>query len=117
MGLIYDEVRRIVKSGATCRCPCRSGVATVTSTDVLVVGPTSNWGSYGIEVMFALLNSNEKLLHTPALEANMLSACVVGGGRDGPLGKQILSVDGNGLGIQRNVVDSLNILILAAIKS
>ena len=37
-GLILDDVLKISPWGAKCQCPCGMGVATVTATDVLVVG-------------------------------------------------------------------------------
>ena len=47
-GLIYEETRRIMPAGRTCRCPCGDGMATVVGTDALVIGTTSNWAAYGV---------------------------------------------------------------------
>lgn len=117
LGLIYDDVRRIVKTGAKCQCPCGDGVATVTATDVLVIGAVSNWGAYGMEAMLSVLSGRAELMHDPVLEANMLAACVAAGGRDGPSGKGAFFVDGSGVDVQRNVVQALRTLVVNAINS
>jgi hypothetical protein len=117
LGMIYNDVRRIVKTGAKCVCPCGDGIATATASDVLAIGAASNWGAYGIEAVLSLLTSKRGVMHDSVLEANMLAACVGAGGRDGPSGKRILSVDGSDVHVQRNVVQSLGTLVENAIRS
>jgi len=92
-GLVYDAVRKIQKYGTICQCPCKSGVATVTPTDVLVVAGTSNWGAYGIETSLAVILRNPSVIHTPQDEAKSLQASIAAGARDGPTGSSDLYVD------------------------
>jgi len=92
-GMIYEAVRRIQRYGTICQCPCKNGVATVTSTDVLVFAGTANWGAYGITASLALLHRNLSAIHTPQDEEKSLQACVDAGARDGPTGSKELCVD------------------------
>lgn len=110
-GLIVDDVRKFAWYGAKCKCPCGGGVATVISTDVLVTGATSNWGSYAIEAALAARLGDSSLMHDASMEEAILCACVVAGGRDGPTGTATLAVDGSGIELQQNYVRTLTFLV------
>ena len=73
--MIYEAVRRIQPYGATCRCPCGDGVATVTATDVLVSASISNWGAYGIAAQLAYELQDVELFQSEEMEDFMLRQC------------------------------------------
>jgi hypothetical protein len=81
MGNILDTVKRVV--GTKCKCPCGSGIAGATKTDILIVGTSSNWGAYGLETCLAALLGREEVLHDSAAENRMLEAAVKAGAVDG----------------------------------
>jgi hypothetical protein len=93
-GRITERVQEIQEYGRRCQCPCGAGMATVVSTDVLVVAAVSNWGAYGVEAMLAFLLQKPELLHAPELERWMLEECIRAGGYDGAYGTPAHMVDG-----------------------
>lgn len=87
MGLIREQIRPIIPFGEKCQCPCEGGIVTTTSTTVLIIGHTSNWGAYGLIGALSLTTGNRAILHTPEEEAILLRAAVDSGlvdGREGP---------------------------------
>lgn len=96
-GKIHDKVKELTEFGAKCKCPCGKGMATVTSTDVLIAATISNWGAYGIVAMLAILKNNPEILHDTRTEYRMIEACAMNGAIDGMFLKPILSVDGVGV--------------------
>ena len=46
MGLVHDIVRKRVKYGAVCNCPCKGGIASISRTNALLVSGVSNWAGY-----------------------------------------------------------------------
>jgi hypothetical protein len=71
-GTIYDAVVRTMPKG--------DQMATVTKTDIVLPAMMSNWGCYGIEACLAFLLKRPDLMHSPALEARILRACLDAGG-------------------------------------
>ncbi len=71
-GTIYDAVVRTMPKG--------DQMATVTRTDIVLPAMMSNWGCYGIEACLAFLLKRPDLMHSPALEARILRACLDAGG-------------------------------------
>lgn len=94
LGLIRDEIRSAIPFGARCICPCGAGIAPKFAADVVVVATTSNWGAWGIEACLALITGCREVLHTPALERNVLRACADAGAMDGITGFIEPDVDG-----------------------
>src|SRR5207253_10015563 len=94
-GVIYKETREIMPAGAVCQCPCGDGMATVVSTDVLVVANTSNWGAYGTTACLAFLLGDASLLQDAATERRMVEQCAMAGAGDGMSGMAIPWVDGS----------------------
>jgi hypothetical protein len=115
-GMIYDAVRRIQPYGATCRCPCGDGVATVTATDVLVSASISNWGAYGIAAQLAYELQDVELFQSEEMEDFMLRQCVAAGGTDGAYAAQVLYVDGTSARIQRALVAMLREIVHNGLK-
>ena len=103
-GTVIEAVRRHVPYGAECQCPCRGGIAAATPADILVVGGTSNWASYGIAACFCLVTDLE-YNHTREGESQLLDRVSGAGAFDGVTGRKELSVDGLPRSINELVVD------------
>jgi len=80
-GTIIETVRKHVKYGYTCQCPCGGGIAASTPADVLVVSGISNWGAYGIAACFSLLK-DLKYAHDKEKELHLLNRVVEAGAID-----------------------------------
>ena len=94
-GRIFDAVREIQEPmGAVCRCPCGDGMATITSTDVLVVASVSNWGCYAIDACLAHLTSQESLPQSADTARRTIDGCFDGGGYEAVFCTQRDIVDG-----------------------
>lgn len=93
-GCIKETAKRVLPLGSKCRCPCGSGIAADTGTDVLVVSaPPSNWGAYGVETCLAALLGYEDILHDSATEHRIIRSCIGAGGIDSTSGLSEPSVD------------------------
>jgi D-glutamate cyclase len=93
-GRITAAVREIQPYGKMCRCPCEGGMATVVTTDVLVVAAVSNWGAYGIEAALSLVLGRVDLPHSPAVARQVISRCLEAGGLESMHGSSRFFVDG-----------------------
>jgi hypothetical protein len=79
MGKILEVCRELLPTGAKCGCPCGDGIATVTDTDILVVGAVANWAAYGIEACLAAALEMPEAIHSLAEERRATeAACRVG---------------------------------------
>lgn len=116
-GIIHEAVKAIQPYGERCQCPCEAGVATVTSTDVLVACSVSNWGAYGVSAQLAAMLKNPDLLQSASMEAFMLERCVVAGGTDGAYASQIRYVDGTSAATQTGLVTMLHEIVENGIKT
>jgi hypothetical protein len=110
-GLITEAVQEIQPYGRHCQCPCDSGVATVTSTDVLVCAAVSNWGAYGVAACMAFMLGDPNVLHDEHTEYRMLDAAVGAGALDGAYGVQSLLVDGIGWRAQQALITMLHSIV------
>ena len=77
-----------------CRCPCNDGMATITSTDILVVASVSNWGCYAIDACLAHLTGQEHLSQSAETAERVIGACFDGGGYEAVFCTQRYLVDG-----------------------
>jgi D-glutamate cyclase len=93
-GRIQDTVKEVQPYGSKCQCPCGQGMATVISTDVLVVAAVSNWGGYGIEAMLSILLNRADLPHTTEMAERILRRCTEAGGIEAIHCTQTFSCDG-----------------------
>lgn len=107
-GQIHSAVKDIQPMGHRCACPCGAGVATVTSTDVLVAAAISNWGAYGVSAMLALLSERQEALQDEETELRILEACVREGAQDGAYARQISYVDGTSDRAQQALITLLH---------
>lgn len=94
MGLIADTVREAVPFGDECVCGCGAGIGAAQTADALVTAGCSNWGCYGVVAALAVLESNPRLLHTPALEGALLDVAATSGLIDSSTGLSSDGVDG-----------------------
>jgi len=72
-GVIADTVRKVVRYGDVCRCPCGGGIATVLATKICYPVSISEWGGYAIIAALALITGDLSLLHTPEMELALLN--------------------------------------------
>jgi hypothetical protein len=82
-------------------------IACVVPADHLVVAGTSNWGAYGIVAAMERLHGR-LLLHTGAIERQLIARCVDAGAVDGITRKREPTVDGLGAEIHAGVVELLH---------
>jgi hypothetical protein len=78
-GVIKDVVREYTTYGAKCRCPCGSGAAVATETDVLFPASVSNWGAYGVAAMLLMMAGKWQLIHNGSMETRLLNAAAEAG--------------------------------------
>jgi hypothetical protein len=110
-GIIEEEVRRYKPYGDVCQCPCGGGLATVTTTTLLVTAAVANWGAYGIVTCLAALQNQPELLHSAATELAMLEACVQAGAADGITGRREATVDALPAPVHASIVELLRALL------
>jgi hypothetical protein len=91
MGLIKDTIQKVVPYGARCNCPCGSGLACSTVTDIVVPAFISNWGAYGIAACLALLLDQLEVMHDGETEDCILTECVRNNAICAPMGLSSLS--------------------------
>lgn len=72
MGVVADAVRGHVRFGDR-RPDGGRGIGAMTGADVLMTAAVSNWGCYAIVASMAARLKDRRLLHTPAMEANLLA--------------------------------------------
>jgi hypothetical protein len=115
LGVVAEEVRRLVPHGERCGCPCEGGIAAALLADVAVVANISNWGAYGVAACLAAGLGDEDLFHTGADERRLIEACVAAGAID-PVGAQLRSwVDGTDATANAAMVDLLrSVVVLGA---
>jgi D-glutamate cyclase len=113
-GRIHAKVKDIQPAGDKCLCPCASGIATVVGTDVLICAAISNWGSYGLAAMLALLTGRPEALQDEETQWRILEANVRAGGMDGAYAKQIMGEDGVSVKTSQALVTMLHQIIYNA---
>jgi len=82
-------------------------IASVVEVDHLVVAGTSNWGAYGVVAALERLRGR-LLLHTGAIERQLIGRCVEAGAVDGITRKREPTVDGLGAEIHAGIVELLH---------
>lgn len=79
MGLVADVVKKHVPFAAAGDCPCGGGIGAVSKSDVLVTAAVSNWGCTAICAAMALRTSDQRIIHTPKMEARLLEVMTANG--------------------------------------
>lgn len=115
-GLIAKELTKLMPCWAACKCPCESDPVCHVPTDVLAIGATSNWASYGISACLAYLLENPTLLQSPEMERRMVIDCVYAGA-EGEAGMKQPWVDGTSPETQEAVVTMLHMLVQNALAT
>ena len=82
-------------------------IASVVEVDHLVVAGTSNWGAYGVVAALERLHGR-LLLHTGAIERQLIGRCVDAGAVDGITRKREPTVDGLSAEIHAGIVELLH---------
>ncbi len=116
MGNIIETVKRKVSFGSVCNCPCRSGIATNTTTDFLIPSTISNWGAYGLSACISYLTDNSFKIHNEEIEERLLLEAAKIGAIDGVTGLNTPTVDGINVNIQACIIRILKTLVLNNIK-
>lgn len=106
-GTIRDQVNSLYPGGGSCMSDCTSGRATASSADFLVSSAVSNWGAYGVALAIASRAGDLDAFPSPALEQQLISACVDAGALDGAIGKAALSVDGISFSASQGLLELL----------
>jgi hypothetical protein len=93
-GRIHDDVKRIMPQGAKGQSDTPGGMATVLKADVLIPAMMSNWGAYGVEAALAFLLKKPELVHSPAMERDIVTKCLEAGGLEAMYCSTRFAVDG-----------------------
>jgi D-glutamate cyclase len=117
MGTIAEQLRPVLRFGQRCRCDCGAGVVPFNPTDGLVAAAVSNWGAYGILAALAALLDKPEVMHTEAMEEDILRACATGGLIDGVSGFVGPSADGLPLRVHRAMVTMLRAVVGVGVDS
>ena len=116
-GLILDAVREVQPFGRVSKNPEDGGIATVTTTDVLVFASISNWGAYGVAAALAGLLGDLRVLHDTDTERRMLERCVEAGAMDGVEARLVPLVDGTSLGVQLGLLAILREMVSLSLRT
>jgi hypothetical protein len=115
-GMIREELRALGGIYSDCSpCPCKDGVVTVVSTDVLLPAAVSNWGAYGVEACVAAMTGNLGVMHSEGVEGRMLEAGVRSGLASG-FGRQMLDVDGTSLEANQALITIMREMVWNFVK-
>ena len=111
LGKIKEAVRKYVKFGSKCLCPCGGGIAAADPADITVFSTTSNWGAYGVAAALAVLKRDLNIFHSGEIERRMLGASCLTGIVDGALDLPSLSVDTIPEGADVGIVEMMRVII------
>ncbi len=113
LGIVEEDVRKYVPYGNMCACPCRSGIASSTITDTLIVSTVSNWGAYALEALLLAINDKSEYIHSGNDEIMLIEESIRRGAVDGILGKGFVGVDGMPPHVHAKIVDAIRTLVLS----
>lgn len=111
MGNIRDEIRETIPFGKQCNCPCGSGIAPVTETDLLITATVSNWGAYGVAASLSILLENLQVFHYSGIEKWILEHASDAGFIDGISGFVEPGADGLDVEIHCHLVALLGEIV------
>jgi hypothetical protein len=116
MANIKDCVRKNIKYGRKCLCPCQMGIAPATPVDYLLAAALSNWGCYALAAMLSALCGRPDAAHTPELEERILKNAADSGFHDAISGGVAYSVDGCDLAANKAMVALMRAVVLQGTK-
>jgi hypothetical protein len=111
MGRIKDAVRAHVPFGGRCACPCGAGMAPEMVPDILIAATVSNWGAWGIEACLAALSEDPDVMHSAAMELDVIHACTAAGAVDGATGFVEPFVDALPASVCASLVEVLHTIV------
>jgi hypothetical protein len=97
-------------SSMLCCRPEFQSILCITPVHHLIIAGVSNWGAYGLIAALSQLSGNA-LLHTPALERDVLEATIRGGAIDGRTLASALTVDALPLEKHIEILEKLTLLV------
>lgn len=113
LGIIEEDVRKYVPYGNMCACPCRSGIASSTITDNVIVSTVSNWGAYALEALLLAINDKPEYIHSGKEEIVLIEESIRKGAIDGVRGKGFTGVDGMPPQVHANIVDTIREIVIS----
>ncbi len=113
LGIIEEDVRKYVPYGNMCMCPCRSGIASSTITDAVIVSTVSNWGAYALEALLLAINDKSEYIHSGKEEITLIEESIRRGAIDGVCGKGFIGVDGMSTQVHAKIVDTIREIVLS----
>jgi hypothetical protein len=111
MGNIREDIQKNLRFGKQCICPCGSGIAPMTETDLLITATVSNWGAYGLAACLAILLNNLNVFHDSKIERWILEHASDAGFIDGISGFVEPGADGLGVEIHCHMVALLEEIV------
>jgi len=109
MGNILDVIQERVPNG--------KAVGAATQTELLVVGASASWGSYGIEACLAALTGKRHILHDEEMERRMLDQSALAGIVDPLTGLAEGWLDGVPPQVNYAIVRILNYLLEVRVRN
>ncbi len=116
LGKIKEAVRKYVKFGSKCLCPCGGGIAAADPADVTIFSTTSNWGAYSVAAALAILKGDATVFHSGDIERALLRAAREHGIVDGALDVPSLSVDTIPEGADAGIVEMMGLIARKALQ-
>lgn len=115
MGCIKETVKRVLRTGAECGCPCGAGTHSDIATDLLLVAMVSNWGAYALEALLAIAEGKPEIMHDRALEDKVFEVAASAGFIDPAAGFGMASGDAIDKSVHLAIVDILNFVVKSKI--
>ncbi len=116
LGKIKEAVRKYVKFGSKCLCPCGGGIAAADPADVTIFSTTSNWGAYGVAAALAILKGDATVFHSGDIERALLHAAREHGIVDGALDVPSFSVDTIPEDADAGLVEMMGVIVRKALQ-
>lgn len=115
MGCIKETVKKVLRTGSKCGCPCGAGTHSDIATDLLIVAMVSNWGAYALEALLAIAIGKSEVMHDKALEDKVFEAAASAGFIDPIGGFGMAHSDRIDKSIHLAIVDILNYIVKSKI--
>ena len=115
MSCIKDTVKRVLRTGSNCGCPCGAGTHSDIATDLLIVAMVSNWGAYALEGLLAIAMRKPEIMHDVALEDKVFNAAAAAGFIDPADGFGMACGDAIDKNVHLDVVSIINFIVKAKI--
>jgi hypothetical protein len=111
MGLVHERLAGKLRNSIGPDGTSDDGVLPAGRTDALIAATVSNWGAYGLAAALAILVDKPDVLHSVAMEEDILRACAAAGFIDGVSGYVGPSADGLPLHVHQALMRCLRIFV------